>query len=225
MLRQRGRVLDPGKSLETFGATYSVDASLGKGGIEPIGDSISGRCGGCSKKVKDDQKGILCDVCDTWYHIECGHLSDTSYKLYGEENGEAVWVCRGCRDNGRGAGEKIRSLQEENDKLRIENEGFKKALDGIVRRMDEMESKIVKEIQGKVLEKIEEELLSKVLERVKDWDRVDRGLRGDSKVEAIQEMKGEIIGNLEEDFVGKMREEVRDREEIVKRGKTCFSMG
>ena len=50
-------------------------------------------CGVCSKPVKSNQKGILCDYCDRWYHSKCC-LSDLLYDTMA--NSSCLWMCCDC---------------------------------------------------------------------------------------------------------------------------------
>ena len=36
-------------------------------------------CPGCQKKAKYRTKGVECEVCLNWYHLECGNISEFEY--------------------------------------------------------------------------------------------------------------------------------------------------
>jgi len=54
-------------------------------------------CGSCEKCVKSNQKGVCCDSCDTWHHINC--LPDLiTAKMYDDmSSSDTDWHCRGCQ--------------------------------------------------------------------------------------------------------------------------------
>ena len=45
-------------------------ASINKQTREPIFP-----CKLCPKNVTDNDNAILCDLCQTWFHIKCNHLN------------------------------------------------------------------------------------------------------------------------------------------------------
>ncbi|XP_064382509.1 uncharacterized protein LOC135331318 [Halichondria panicea] len=54
-------------------------------------------CGECSGPVKCNQKGIFCDVCNTWLHTHCIGLSDLDYSIL--QASPDTWACRSCLCN------------------------------------------------------------------------------------------------------------------------------
>ena len=56
-------------------------------------------CGFCSKPVMRNQEGIQCDLCDSWYHLNCLpdaiHISHAEYtRLSTTDEGWACWPCQ-----------------------------------------------------------------------------------------------------------------------------------
>ena len=51
-------------------------------------------CALCSKPVRSNQKGILCDFCDRWHHIKCINMDLKTYVLWvlQKRNGAAMTV-------------------------------------------------------------------------------------------------------------------------------------
>ena len=58
------------------------------------GPSFKYPCGRCERPVKSNQKGIQCDLCDKWYHVNCEHISSESYHLLANNTDE--WFCGLC---------------------------------------------------------------------------------------------------------------------------------
>ncbi|XP_035688766.1 uncharacterized protein LOC118424326 [Branchiostoma floridae] len=51
-------------------------------------------CGMCSKSVRNNQKGICCDLCDKWFHIKCIDMDHQSYCNLA--NSHEYWYCNQC---------------------------------------------------------------------------------------------------------------------------------
>ena len=45
-------------------------------------------------QVTWDHKGVMCETCDTWYHIYCQNISESAYEKLG--NTSVSWVCLKC---------------------------------------------------------------------------------------------------------------------------------
>lgn len=52
-------------------------------------------CGICCKSVRANQKGLLCDSCDKWFHIHCVCVSDEAYAGFCAMT-EFHWQCSIC---------------------------------------------------------------------------------------------------------------------------------
>ena len=53
---------------------------------------LNGICLECNKKVTFRSKGVQCECCLNWYHVNCGDVSDDEYRNISEN----VWYCRKC---------------------------------------------------------------------------------------------------------------------------------
>ena len=51
-------------------------------------------CKECDKPVRSDQKGILRDICNFWFHIRCIGMNDNIY--YSLASSDENWTCFGC---------------------------------------------------------------------------------------------------------------------------------
>ena len=51
-------------------------------------------CGTCKEEVNWDHKGLLCETCYTWYHINCQDVHDNTYARLGAT--DVSWHCLMC---------------------------------------------------------------------------------------------------------------------------------
>ena len=67
----------------------------------PGPDSTNGTshypCGVCEESVGWEDRGICCDTCNIWYHIDCQGMSTTMYSILNKSSGKGiVWECIKC---------------------------------------------------------------------------------------------------------------------------------
>ena len=54
-------------------------------------------CLNCSQRVNSGEKGILCDICQRWYHAKCQELGQDDYRRFMAMNTKQVqWYCKSC---------------------------------------------------------------------------------------------------------------------------------
>lgn len=110
------------------------------------------------------QSGVMCDVCESWYHKLCGGLGKGDFDYF--RGSESMWVCLECRKVVRGAGAKIKELENENVGLRGENQKMMGKLDEILHSMREMKTDIKRELKDEIVKELKEE----IMEEMKDVD-------------------------------------------------------
>ena len=54
----------------------------------------NGTCPICKIEVTSEDNGILCDMCNTWVHQQCLHMTDDEFQSLA--NGDAQWFCARC---------------------------------------------------------------------------------------------------------------------------------
>ena len=52
-------------------------------------------CGICQKEVKNNDKAIECNKCQSWIHIKCNKLTIKQYKHF-QNNQEETFECKNC---------------------------------------------------------------------------------------------------------------------------------
>ena len=54
-------------------------------------------CGLCDDSFGWEDRGICCDTCNFWYHIDCQGMSPTKYSIYNRSLGKSIaWECMMC---------------------------------------------------------------------------------------------------------------------------------
>ena len=53
------------------------------------------KCRECTKVVRENARGIQCDVCLKWFHLKCTVLSIKEYNYF-SKTGD-LWICLYCR--------------------------------------------------------------------------------------------------------------------------------
>ena len=76
-------------------------------------------CGACQLLVCRGQKGLECDVCGSWYHIECAAVSTTCYNAIRKADG-LMWFCPTCLSTLQSVFKMVEALSAENAALREE---------------------------------------------------------------------------------------------------------
>jgi hypothetical protein len=126
-------------------------------------------CGDCKVAVTGKEKGILCEICETWYHIKCQGVTEDTYRYLQKEQG-IHWYCKGC-DNGVAKVLKVISgLQKRQDKLKREVGVVSEEITEMrkeVQDIKQKQDKVEKEIKGVAtgFKKIEDHLEDKVRTR------------------------------------------------------------
>jgi len=52
------------------------------------------KCGGCKKNVAATDNGVMCEVCECWFHSKCQNITDDTYKLLNQER--IRFFCSSC---------------------------------------------------------------------------------------------------------------------------------
>ena len=53
-------------------------------------------CGTCKHPVGWEEKGVLCEKCDLWYHISCQLIKSTDYSNM--DRSSVIWYCSICSE-------------------------------------------------------------------------------------------------------------------------------
>ena len=53
-------------------------------------------CGTCDEPVTWEERGIICETCDQWYHASCQTIGSQTYEALGDSDLNLSWHCRIC---------------------------------------------------------------------------------------------------------------------------------
>ena len=51
-------------------------------------------CGACKTPVEDDHEAVLCENCETWFHICCQGIPSKEYSRLNSSS--IIWACLNC---------------------------------------------------------------------------------------------------------------------------------
>ena len=86
-------------------------------------------CGVCKAQVENDDKGVLCDWCKSWFHSSCAEVAPSLYAVMTKYNttkqtaGQLYWYCGSCNVDVKRLIKDVEGLLKKVDK--IESEGKK----------------------------------------------------------------------------------------------------
>ena len=98
-------------------------------------------CGECKAVVAGKDKGVYCEICESWYHAKCQGISEDTYKYL--QKGQGVhWYCKGCDKGVVKLLTAISSLQKQQDKLETDMKELAKEVTEIKREIHDKNKKI-----------------------------------------------------------------------------------
>lgn len=64
---------------------------------ESIRDKDKFDCEDCNKDVVQEDKALICRVCEKWYHIKCQRISVAEYEFLQKSDDSIQWFCKSCK--------------------------------------------------------------------------------------------------------------------------------
>jgi hypothetical protein len=121
------------------------------------------KCGLCAKAVTKDDHGVLCEICNIWYHCKCHDISDNLYDAINQFNHDIHWFCKACRvgtEKMFGILSQLQSKIEslENDIIALKDETVH-ALSKVETRITTAIQELRSEMQNQLKSRIQSELL------------------------------------------------------------------
>ena len=74
-------------------------------------------CGTCQEPVLKDHKALYCDICTTWYHIQCMGVNTKKFTFL-KQNEDIHWYCDQCNRAAKSLHQEIVSVKMENAQLK-----------------------------------------------------------------------------------------------------------
>jgi predicted nucleic acid-binding Zn-ribbon protein len=173
-------------------------------------------CGDCKVAVTGNEKGILCEICETWYHIKYqGVTEDTNIYLQKEQG--IHWYCKGCDKGVAKVLKVISGLRKRQDKLEREVGVVSEEITEMRKKVQDIkqkQDKVEKEIKGVTtgFKKIEDHLEEKVRTMIKEEIQKRQEDVKAQMDESLKQITTEGRGNLWRDIVVK---EVDDKFQVI----------
>ena len=101
-------------------------------------------CPKCSNSVLDNdkinEKGIICEACQQWWHIRCANVTNKEYELFGK-NPNFKWFCSSCVD-------KPTKTNIENNNVNQQITNMMTTMTSLLERMSKLEENQSKKQEG-----------------------------------------------------------------------------
>ena len=86
-------------------------------------------CAECQNVVKDSDKGVNCETCGSWYHIQCQSISIDVYKIMTKEESKIMhWFCSKCESDTLSVGKVVHAMKTKQDKLEADLVAMRKEM-------------------------------------------------------------------------------------------------
>ena len=105
--------------------------------VQKLEANVENQCGTCKSVVGRNQKGVLCDACECWFHSLCIKLSAEDYKIMAKPSSKVTWFCESCKEKMKDVYSEMSNLKQENKMLRSENMMLKDELRKLESKFDE----------------------------------------------------------------------------------------
>ena len=162
-------------------------------------------CLDCENKVNKEDKALECEVCRSWFHIECQSVSERVYEVFNVEDSNQIhWYCKYCN---RGSGKIVQILSS-----------MAEATEMLEKRIEETEE------EGRETKKIakhNEEKINKLETQINNIIKESNNEESKEKVKAtyaevIQAEIGKVTTEVIQAEVGKVTTEMDEQKKREK---------
>ncbi len=165
-------------------------------------------CPVCGNPVSDEEKGIECDDCHSWWHAGCANLTVKEYEIITKKSKYLKFCCDNCVDNDR---PKENALQAQLSMMTTMFSTMQQTQLKILDRLEKLES------NQKIDSKIEDMVDSKIKEAILDTrEREERKLN--LIITNIREPEGASLEDKkksDKEEVNRLIEEITDEKVII----------
>lgn len=175
------------------------------------------KCGQCNKAVTDRDRGVLCDMCESWYHTSCEGISEEVYKVL-DKTDALHWFCNRCNS---GVVKILKSVGKLTDKI-AEVEARMLAIQGETQSEMQKLRQSINEIDNTVRNVVEAKLTGEVKKNVEQHvvqfrDIVKEQLEEEIGKKELLSQVTEVSGELDEvrksiQITKEQADEQRDKE-------------
>jgi len=158
------------------------------------------KCGGCKKQVTKTDKGLKCEYCGGWYHIECESVTSEAYDFI-ENHGEQLhWFCKGCNSKAIEVLKLVQGLKDQQDKL-------EEKVNELTTRVEEIDN-IKGSHKERVCNVVREELYE-IREReaksanviIRNLEEIEEGGRWNDDKELVEHLVHNVLGQKDVEVV------------------------
>ena len=108
-------------------------------------DNDKSVCHDCNLEVKNNDRGIECDICKGWYHKECQKVSDALYQvLISEEQQQISWYCSSCQRGAKAIMSQLLVMHERQNQFDHRLSELENKHDTLNNRVSEVEDAVAK---------------------------------------------------------------------------------
>ena len=107
---------------------------------------MSETCKSCTSKLSRHYKGITCQVCSDNYHVNCIDNLSPAHKTFLSSNDTNPWTCSKCLESLKSLNEENLRLKNENSRLVADNQQLRNRLDTLETQFSAFKSELKQEI-------------------------------------------------------------------------------
>ena len=138
---------------------------------------INEDCGKCDVIVEDTDEAVVCDICQSWFHRECGQISkelfDAIDKFGAKGSKEIPWQCKICRKVATGLIAEMNLLKQKHDKLEKKLKDVEKKVLNNEKQMNEEIKVLTEKVKsGTMFDEIK--LKQKIKEEVNEASQIEK---------------------------------------------------
>ena len=151
------------------------------------------KCGGCKKQVTKSDRGLKCEYCGAWFHIECECVTNEAYEFI-ENHGEQLhWFCKTCNSKAIEVLKLVQGLKDQQAKLEEKVEELTtrvEEIDNIKGNHNERVCIIVRE----ELYEIREREAKSVNVIIRNLEEIEEGGRWKDDKELVEHLVHNVLG-------------------------------
>lgn len=144
--------------------------------VESGSNKQNKKCGKCRKNVTSNQKGLNCEYCSVWFHIECEEIGEEQYEFIRKQGEQLHWFCRGCNPKALDVMKLVQGLKDKHDELQC--------------KIEQLENKVetIEEVRGKFRERVNDVVREEIYEAKERESRITNVI-----IKNLEEIEDDVI--------------------------------